>query len=273
MERRTRSNDLLAFAIIFIFTTIFSANIVYGQQLSSSRLRSSPITPVSTKIRSQMCDPGNPSLKVVNTTEARICGIPKTVKNTTTTTASSSSSPPASVVAGGASPNQQQTVNAKNNKLVSGSNNFPIPRTTALVSDSSNKSLSAASKIAPQTNAINNQLRHAVTTSNTTVGHNYTFATTTPAGATDKMLYLGYHGIPAKSDSTSKEKESPDTKSISHDTSSSSGIKSTSKEKDSSDTKDTKRTSDSDTHKSKDTSGKHSNDLGRKIEGILKDVL
>jgi hypothetical protein len=249
MERRTRSNDLVAFAIIFIFTTIFSANIVYGQQLSSSRLRSSPITPVSTKIRSEMCDPGNPSLKVVNTTEARICGIPKTVKNTTTTAASSSSSsPPASVVAGGASPNQQQTVNAKNNKLVSGSNNFPIPRTTGLVSDSSNKSLSAASKIAPQTNAINNQLRHAVTTSNTTVGHNNTFATTTPARATDKLLYLGYHGIPAKSDSTSKEK-------------------------DSSDTKDTKRTTDSDTHKSKDTSGKHSNDLGRKIEGILKDVL
>jgi hypothetical protein len=27
-----------------------------------------------------MCDPNSPSLKVVNTTESRICGIPKTVQ-------------------------------------------------------------------------------------------------------------------------------------------------------------------------------------------------
>jgi hypothetical protein len=274
MERRTTSNDLVACAIIFLFTTIFSANIAYGQQLSSSRLGTSPITPVSAKIRSEMCDPGNPSLKVVNTTESRICGIPKTVKNTTTT-AASSSSPPASVAAGVATPNQQQTVNTKNNKVVSGSNDFPIPRTTTVVSESSNKSLSAPSKIAPQANAINNQLKHAVATSNTTVRDNYTFPTTTPAGATGKLMYLGYHGTPAKSDSTSKEKDSSHSKSVSHDTSSSSSSSSdsTSKEKDSSHSKDTKRTSDSDTQKEKDISGKHSNDFGRKIEGILKEVL
>jgi hypothetical protein len=273
MERWTTSNDLVAFAIIFAFTTIFSANIVYGQQMSSSRLGSSPISPVSAKIRSEMCDAGNPSLKVVNTTESRICGIPKTVKNTTTTAASSSSSPQKSVAAGVATPNQQQTVNTKNNKVVSGSNNFPIPRTTTLLSESSNKSLSEPSKIAPQANTINNQLQHAVATSNTTVGQNYTFATTTPAVATGELMYLGYHGTPAKSDSTSKEKDSSHTKSTSHDSSSSSSSDSTSKEKDSSHTKDTKRTSDLDTHKGKDTSGKHSNDLGRNIEGILKEVL
>ena len=36
--------------------------------------------------KAAMCDPNNPKLKFVNGTESRICGIPKTIKNTTSTT-------------------------------------------------------------------------------------------------------------------------------------------------------------------------------------------
>ena len=52
-----------------------------------------------------MCNPNNPRLKVVNETESKICGIPKTIKNTTSTRAAaniitrseaSSSTPPPS---------------------------------------------------------------------------------------------------------------------------------------------------------------------------------
>jgi hypothetical protein len=45
---------------------------------------SSTTTTISAKLKAELCNPNNPSLKVVNATEARICNIPKTVKNTTT---------------------------------------------------------------------------------------------------------------------------------------------------------------------------------------------
>ena len=34
-----------------------------------------------------ICDPNNPKLNFVNTTESKLCGIPKTIQNTTSTTA------------------------------------------------------------------------------------------------------------------------------------------------------------------------------------------
>ncbi len=43
---------------------------------------------ISPKLKAEMCDPSNPTLKV-NTTESRICNIPKTVKNVTTAAAAS----------------------------------------------------------------------------------------------------------------------------------------------------------------------------------------
>src|SRR5919202_2554335 len=45
---------------------------------------SSTTTTISAKLKAELCNPNNPSLKIVNATEARICNIPKTVKNTTT---------------------------------------------------------------------------------------------------------------------------------------------------------------------------------------------
>ena len=59
---------------------IWTNNHVYAQQLLSPSTASSPSTIISPEIKAKMCNPSNPSLKVVNTTEARICGIPKTVQ-------------------------------------------------------------------------------------------------------------------------------------------------------------------------------------------------
>jgi hypothetical protein len=37
-------------------------------------------------IKAKICDPNNPKLAFVNTTESNICGLPKSIKNVTTTT-------------------------------------------------------------------------------------------------------------------------------------------------------------------------------------------
>jgi hypothetical protein len=55
---------------------------------SPSASSSSTTTTISAKLKAELCNPSNPSLKVVNATEARICNIPKTVKNTTTSSSS-----------------------------------------------------------------------------------------------------------------------------------------------------------------------------------------
>ena len=43
-------------------------------------------TTISPAIKSKVCDPNNPKLAFVNTTESNICGLPKSIKNITTTT-------------------------------------------------------------------------------------------------------------------------------------------------------------------------------------------
>jgi hypothetical protein len=67
--------------------TLASTFTVYAQQLSSSSSFDSlaRTTTISAKLKAELCNPSNPSLNVVNTTEARICNIPRTVKNTTKT--------------------------------------------------------------------------------------------------------------------------------------------------------------------------------------------
>jgi hypothetical protein len=75
----------LAIGGILLFA-VWSNIPAYAQQPSSlptippPSIASSPSnTTISPEIKAKMCNPSNPSLKVVNTTEARICGIPKTV--------------------------------------------------------------------------------------------------------------------------------------------------------------------------------------------------
>jgi hypothetical protein len=58
----------------------------------------SPSSTISPQEKSKLCDPNNPKLRFVNTTESHICGIPKTTKNVTTTTATTTTPTPASSI-------------------------------------------------------------------------------------------------------------------------------------------------------------------------------
>jgi hypothetical protein len=110
------NNTRLIYAVfsVIVGVSLFAiwSNIhAYAQQSSSPTLSassppaaaSSPSTTISPELKANMCNPSNPSLKVVNTTESHICGIPKTVKNTTTTAATP---PPPTAVS---SPSTTQT--------------------------------------------------------------------------------------------------------------------------------------------------------------------
>ncbi len=68
-------------ALIITLTEFNKVGIAQGQSNTTSSL-----TPQQ---KAAMCDPSNPKLNFVNSTESKLCGIPKTVKsnmsNTTTT--------------------------------------------------------------------------------------------------------------------------------------------------------------------------------------------
>ena len=78
------NNSKLLFIIfpVIVFAIWSNNTYSYAQQSSppSASVGSSPSTTISPEIKAKMCNPNNPALKVVNTTEARICGISKTVK-------------------------------------------------------------------------------------------------------------------------------------------------------------------------------------------------
>ncbi|MFL6325114.1 MAG: hypothetical protein ACJ72C_10160 [Nitrososphaeraceae archaeon] len=245
---------LSALASVMLFS-IWSNIDVYAQQssqhavpASSPPISSSLTNSLSLELKAKMCDPSNPSLKVVNTTESTICGIPKTVKPPSlsaampppTSAVISSSSPPqqttttkptttttAGSVAALPKQQQQQIATTSNNTAISQSTGGATGATIATVSNPSNTSLSSPPTIAPQVNAISQQQPQPVTAINgtaainSTAGQNYPFATTTQAVASGKLMYLGYHsddGTPiTDSDSSPKHKSSSsDTKSSSH---------------------------------------------------------
>ena len=284
---------LLVGTLVF---AIWSNSYVFAQQLSSSP-SSSPAassssslssTTISPELKAKMCDPSNPSLKVVNTTESTICGIPKTVKPPSLsaampppTSAVSSSSPPPpqqttttkptttsndtaiSISTGGAFPKQQQITTTSNNTAISQSTGGATGATIVIVSNSSNASLSSPPTIAPQVNAISQQQPQPVTAINgtaainSTAGQNYPFATTTQAVASGKLMYLGYHsddGTPiTDSDSSPKDKSSSSDTKPSTDHSSSASTHSTSTEKKTSTTKSDSDSSPKDKSSSSDT--------------------
>src|SRR2546429_3063515 len=43
-------------------------------------------TTILPELKAQMCDPNNPKLEFVNSTESEVCGLPKSIRNDTTTT-------------------------------------------------------------------------------------------------------------------------------------------------------------------------------------------
>jgi trimeric autotransporter adhesin len=172
---------------------VWSNIYAYAQQSSSSQSStptgSSVSKPISQELKAKMCDPSNPSLKVVNTTEARICGIPKTVKpalasaaaTPKTSTVSSSPSTAANITA----PKQQQikAVNNTHINAISRPARGATGTTIAPVSHShpTNTSLSSSSSplaIAPQIRAINQQQPSpSIRGINSTTGFNSTTST------------------------------------------------------------------------------------------------
>src|SRR6266480_7758792 len=112
------SNTSSIFALFSVLVGILLFGIwsnihAYAQQSSSPTLSaSSPPTgsslskPISSELKAKMCDPSNPSLKVVNTTESHICGIAKTVKPPLV---SAATPPPTSAVLSSSSPPPPQT--------------------------------------------------------------------------------------------------------------------------------------------------------------------
>jgi hypothetical protein len=240
------SNTSSIFAVFSVLVGVMLFGIwsnihAYAQQSSSPTLSaSSPptgdslsTTTISPELKAKICDPSNPSLKVVNTTESHICGIPKTIKPP-----SLSASPPISTVSSStqkttikptpaasvaAPKQQQQQIATTNNNTVSRSTGGATGATMAPVSNPINRSLSTSpSNIAPQVNAISQQQQQQqqpVTGINSTAGQNYTLAATSPVVTSDKLLYLGYHGTtsPAHGSSGPKDKSSSsDTKPRTH---------------------------------------------------------
>ena len=187
MNHTTLTVTVFSFLVGTLVFAIWSNTHVFAQQLPSSSAASpaagnrsgsgsSPSIAISPELKVKMCDPSNPSLKVVNTTESRICGIPKTIKpsllsqSTTATTptsaAVSSSSPPSpqttTTTKSTTSATKQQQIAATNKNNTNASSrpiNSTAGATIAPVSNISNKSLSSTSPsaIAPQVKAINQQ--------------------------------------------------------------------------------------------------------------------
>jgi hypothetical protein len=217
--------------VSILLSAIWSHTNVYAQQISSS---SGGTSTLSSELKAKMCDPSNPDLRVINTTESRICGIAKTVKPPLV---SSAVTPITSGVSSSSSPSTQQTTTTKSTTAAtntatppkqqqvktSNNNTNVILRPTAgltgatiaPVSNASNKSLSStslSSAIAPQVKAINQQQQPpapaSMTLINSTAGQNDTFAAVPPVVTSDKLMYLGYHGV----DSQPNNKSSSDTK-------------------------------------------------------------
>src|SRR5919197_5544180 len=124
-------------------------------------------------------------------------GTTTTPAKTTTTTASAAAK----------QQQQQHIVTTNSNNPASAANGAGVQR-VAPVSNVSNKLLSSSSiapqvKGASQENAINQQQKLA-TVSNGTAGQNSILASPPPVVASDKLMYLGYHGDSTNNDLTGK---------------------------------------------------------------------
>ena len=79
-------------ASVIVIQTKFEYNIVSAQGQGNLTAGNITLTPQQ---KAAMCDPNNPKLKVVNTTESKICGIPSnTTSAANATTGAETPSPP-----------------------------------------------------------------------------------------------------------------------------------------------------------------------------------
>jgi hypothetical protein len=87
--------NILTVAIILassIVTLAEVGNIVSAQDQGSLKAGNITVTPEQ---KAAMCDPNNPKLSVVNTTESKICGIPSNTTSTAANTTTGTEAPPA----------------------------------------------------------------------------------------------------------------------------------------------------------------------------------
>jgi hypothetical protein len=261
---------------------------VYAQPLSSvSAADSSSAT--SPQVKAIMCDPSNPSLKVVNTTEAHICGIPKTLKPSL-----SSSTPPTPAVSSTTTTTQQTTkpsVNpivstpSKQQEIIAIGRNVADNTRIAPISNPATKQLSSTTTttIAPQ--AIHQQQQQQqeqqpqpqilplTATSNNTITLNNTLSTASPLLGPGKLTFLGFHGSGSTHSSSSSVKHSSDTKSSSSSKNEhSSDTKSTHSHKTSSSSSSHAKSSSHSDHGSKSSSSAGSS-IGDKVRSIIRHAL
>ena len=261
---------------------------VYAQPSSSVPAADSSST-VSPQVKAIMCDPSNPGLKVVNTTEAHICGIPKTVKPSL-----SSSTAPTPAVSSTTTATQQTTkpslnpievINlptpSKQQEVTTTGNNVADKTRIAPTNSPATKPLPlTTTTIAPQ--AIHQQSQPQIlpltATSNNTVALNNTLATASPLLGSGQLTFLGFHGSDSSSRSdngggsshstSSNAKHSSDTKSSS-----------SSNAKHSSDTKSThthstsSRSSNAESSSHSDHSGKSSSSAGSSIGDKVRSII
>jgi hypothetical protein len=96
---RMTVSKVIVVAFVTAIITLFGSGIFNMTQAQTPSAPSSPSptsptptkpsptnTTISPAIKSKICDPNNPKLAFVNTTESNICGLPKSIKNITTTT-------------------------------------------------------------------------------------------------------------------------------------------------------------------------------------------
>jgi hypothetical protein len=89
------STTIIIAASIVLVTSITefgNVSFAFGQGSNST----SSLPSLTPQQKAAMCNPNNPKLKFVNSTESKICGIPPTSTNTTTTTpaANNNTTPP-----------------------------------------------------------------------------------------------------------------------------------------------------------------------------------
>ena len=92
---RIMSATIIIAASIVLVTSITefgNVSVVFGQ--GSNSTSSSSLPSLTPQQKAAMCNPNNPKLKFVNSTESKICGIPSTSTNTTTTPAANNTTPP-----------------------------------------------------------------------------------------------------------------------------------------------------------------------------------
>jgi cell division protein FtsI/penicillin-binding protein 2 len=97
---RMTVSKAIVVAFIIAIITLFGSGVFNITQAQTPSAPSSPSpSPSPTKtalppaIKAKICDPNNPKLAFVNTTESNICGLPKSIKNITTTTTTTTPTP------------------------------------------------------------------------------------------------------------------------------------------------------------------------------------